>query len=285
MLQVYDLSDPAKPVHIRDFGLVEQGPNAKAEKDTLYELHGAISTGPKGNRIYLGYGTARHGVIQIVDRDKLLNGAREPTQENLLYPQVARVTTPPYWGAHTTLPVLGIDAPELNLFTNPKHRDVLVVVNESTSNECREGRQMVYVMDITSETTPYNISNFHVPESPGGYCGRGGRFGAHSSNENMPPMYDKRVIFVTWFNAGVRAIDIRDPYSPKEVGYYIPAITNETDVRCVKLTDGSESCKRVIQSNNVEVDNRGYIYIVDRADTGMHILEVTGAAREAANFK
>ena len=34
------------------------------------------------------------------------------------------------------------------------------------------------------------------------------------------------------------------------------------------------------QTNNVEVDDRGYIYIVDRANT-MHILELTGAARTA----
>lgn len=33
-----------------------------------------------------------------------------------------------------------------------------------------------------------------------------------------------------------------------------------------------------------EVDDRGYIYIVDRADTGMHILQLTGEARKIANF-
>ena len=37
----------------------------------------------------------------------------------------------------------------------------------------------------------------------------------------------------------------------------------------------------MIQTNNVEVDERGYIYAVDRANTGMHILRLTGAAREA----
>ena len=41
---------------------------------------------------------------------------------------------------------------------------------------------------------------------------------------------------------------------------------------------------RSIQTNNVEVDDRGYIYIVDRANNGMHILELTGPARGAANF-
>jgi hypothetical protein len=39
-----------------------------------------------------------------------------------------------------------------------------------------------------------------------------------------------------------------------------------------------------IQTNNVDVDDRGYIYIADRANTGLHILELTGAARRAANF-
>jgi len=34
----------------------------------------------------------------------------------------------------------------------------------------------------------------------------------------------------------------------------------------------------------VEVDERGYVYIVDRANTGMHILQLTGEARKAANF-
>jgi hypothetical protein len=34
----------------------------------------------------------------------------------------------------------------------------------------------------------------------------------------------------------------------------------------------------------VEVDDRGYVYVVDRANTGLHILELTGAARKVANF-
>jgi hypothetical protein len=44
-----------------------------------------------------------------------------------------------------------------------------------------------------------------------------------------------------------------------------------------------ELCKVAIQTNNVE-DDRGYIYIVDRANTGLHILELTGDARKVAKF-
>ena len=66
--------------------------------------------------------------------------------------------------------------------------------------------------------------------------------------------------------------------------YYIPAVTKNTDKRCIKLETASERCKVAIQTNNVEVDDRGYIYAVDRANTGMHILELTGEARRIANF-
>jgi hypothetical protein len=61
------------------------------------------------------------------------------------------------------------------------------------------------------------------------------------------------------------------------------AINPLTGKRCVG-TGADERCKVAIQTNNVEVDDRGYIYIVDRANTGLHVLELTGAARKAANF-
>jgi hypothetical protein len=282
MTQIYDLSDPAKPVFIRNFGLPgqQQGASGTAPAD----LHGPISTGPKGNRVYFGYGTNKDGVLQIVDREKLLNGPKEPTNENLLYPQVGRLDLQPVNGAHTTLPLLGMPISEFAKDAVGATRDFVMIVNEQIMNECREARQMVWFVDVTAESKPFTVSNFNVPEASGHFCSRGGRFGSHSPNEHQPPMYAKRLVFVAWFNAGVRAIDIRDPYHPTEVGYYIPAMTDKTDKRCVKMPDGSERCKRAIQTNNLEVDDRGYIYIVDRANTGMHILQLTGAARKIAKF-
>jgi hypothetical protein len=42
----------------------------------------------------------------------------------------------------------------------------------------------------------------------------------------------------------------------------------------------SEICDVVIQTNNVNIDDRGYIYAVDRSSTGLHIVELAGEARE-----
>ena len=103
------------------------------------------------------------------------------------------------------------------------------------------------------------------------FCGVVGR-SSHSSHSSRRRFTDSSV----W---------VTDGWSePKEVGYYIPPITEATDVRCVQ-NDGVEECKTAIQTNNLEVDNRGYVYAVDRANTGMHIVELTGAARDIANFE
>jgi hypothetical protein len=273
MTQVFDLSDPANPVHIRDFGLAGQEPGSTGPVPT--DLHGPISV-PERNRVYFGYGTGSNGIMQIVDREKLLTGAPEPTPENLAFPEIARLRLSSQWGAHTTFPVLGMTVPGDVRFPGGGARDIVVIVNEAGSNECTEGaHQMVWTADITDETTPQIIANYHVPEESGDFCSRGGRFGAHSCNENMTPIYYKKVVFVSYFNAGVRAVDIRNPFAPVEVGHYIPEVTENTDPRCITV-NGQEQCKTAIQTNNVEVDDRGNIYIVDRANTGMHILKPTG---------
>ncbi|MGY4231855.1 hypothetical protein ACVIIW_000802 [Bradyrhizobium sp. USDA 4449] len=281
MTQVYDLSDPAHPQKIRDFGLPGQEPGSTGAVPT--ELHGPISTGPAGNRVYFGYGTDKAGILQIVDREKLLNGPKEPTPDNLRSPEISRLPMSAFNGAHTTFPMLDMPVAEFAEDKDGKTRDIVMIVDEAILNECGEARQMVWFADVTTETRPMMISSYTVPEASGQFCQRGGRFGSHSSNESMAPVYYKKMAFIAFFNAGVRALDIRDPYHPREVGYFIPAITQATDKRCIPV-EGGERCKVAIQTNNVETDERGYIYIVDRANTGLHILELTGAARAVAGL-
>ena len=140
MTQVYDLSDPAHPVKIRDFGLPGQEPGSTGAVPT--ELHGPISTGPEGNRIYFGYGTNKGGFLQIVDRDKLINGPKEPTPDNLRLPEISRLAMSAFNGAHTVFPMKAMPIAEFAHDKDGKARDIVMIVDEAILNECNEPRQM-----------------------------------------------------------------------------------------------------------------------------------------------
>jgi hypothetical protein len=81
----------------------------------------------------------------------------------------------------------------------------------------------------------------------------------------------------------VRVVDIRNPFEPKEVARFTPEVTENTTESCIEI-GGVERCDRAIQTNNVNLDDRGYIYALDRASTGLHILELAGAARAIAGL-
>jgi hypothetical protein len=68
------------------------------------------------------------------------------------------------------------------------------------------------------------------------------------------------VIPFAWFAQGLRLVDIADPFRPREVGFFKP--------------DPPEGCERA-SSNDVTVDARGLIYLVDR-QRGVHVLERAG---------
>lgn len=165
-----------------------------------------------------------------------------------------------------------VDVTEQAKFVQASPRDFVVLVSESFASMCQEdAHDMVFMVDITDETRPFPVANYQVPESKGNFCQRGGRFGAHSLNWSYNPAFYKKLIVVSYFNAGVRAVDIRDPFHPVEVGFFIPAITKKTAWR---------GRQQAIQTNNVEIDNRGYIYLADRANTGLHIVRMTDAAAQ-----
>ena len=174
VMQVYDLSDPTHPIFIRNFGLPGQQPGSTGPVPS--DLHGAISTGPKGNRLYLAYGPSRSGVLQILDRNKLLNGPKEPTVANLTYPQIARVDLPPDVGAHTAFPLLGVAPPEFASSKVGKLHDFVALTAEATSNECQAPLQMLRIFDITTESMPVGVSNWTVHDTSGLFCSKGGRF-------------------------------------------------------------------------------------------------------------
>jgi hypothetical protein len=123
-------------------------------------------------------------------------------------------------------------------------------------------------MDIRDETHPVIVGTAPLAENAGDLCKRGGRFGAHNLQPNLPSATSahlKNTLLGTFFNGGVRIfrlVDVPVPGAPpriEEIGYYIPAVPS-----------GSASVNHVI------VDERGLIYIEDRVSGGLYILEYTG---------
>jgi hypothetical protein len=137
--------------------------------------------------------------LEIVDREKLLNGLKEPTDENLRYPVIARLDFPEDIGAHTAFPLLQVPMAEIAKQKNGRVKDFVAVTGETVANQCQEFRQTLRFVDISDEAKPMGVSTWTVPEASGNFCSAGGRFGAHSSNESFSPVYYNRILFIAHF--------------------------------------------------------------------------------------
>ena len=86
------------------------------------------------------------------------------------------------------------------------------------------------LVDIQDPAKPKLISTFPTPVPPADapykdFCEKGGRFGPHNTNilQHNPDVEKQGdLIYLTYFNAGLRIYDIKDARLPKEVGWFIP---------------------------------------------------------------
>lgn len=144
---------------------------------------------------------------------------------------------------HTCLPMVG--------------RDVVVVTDEAVTDGCESDPHMVRVVDVSDESNPEVLSICPVPE--GDFCQRGLRFGAHCLHENRPGSYrSAEVVFATYFNAGLRIYDLADPRAPAEIAHWIP-----------ECPPGQLAA----QTNDVWVGEDLLIYVTDRVNGGVYVLE------------
>ena len=151
--------------------------------------------------------------------------------------------SPPYMGHHHTV-------------VPYKDGDFYIVLDEAWGSKNFEHSQFMWIVDNREKSNPIPVSTYQV--APDGWLTAGGRFGAHNMHEKI----DNDLVFVVWYNAGLRVVDVSDPYQPKEVGYYIPA---------------ADFGRPTVQSNDIIIDESdGLIYITDRWGGGMHIVEYTG---------
>jgi hypothetical protein len=72
----------------------------------------------------------------------------------------------------------------------------------------------------------------------------------------------ENIVIGSFFNAGVRAYDVSNPYQPQEVAYFVPGAPKLSPVGAIQL-------------NDVYVDDRGIVFTVDRFAGGLYVLEMT----------
>lgn len=230
---IVDLRDPARPQEVSRWWLPGQW-RAGGEQPTWsgreHRTHHPLRL---GDRLYVSCSMGGMAIVDISDLQ------RPTTLGRLSW-------TPPYQNpVHTVLPVP---------FSIRGRRWAVVVEEDVTEDVWEDPPACVWMIDVTDERHPVSVATFQVPED--GFPQKGKRFGAHQPREKV----DDQHIYVTWFSAGLRIVDISNPYQPREVGYFIPDPVGGHPMA---------------QTNDVSMDGRGLLYVIDRHN-GLDIIEFAG---------
>jgi hypothetical protein len=243
--RIVDVRQPSKPAEVgrwwlpgtRD-GDPEPPPARHPTFDAGFRAHNTNVYPQRPDRAWVGYLDGGAVILDISD---------------MAHPRLVSRWDyhPPFPGfTHTLLPLLG--------------RGLLIVSDEAVQDEGKDWPKLVWVVDVRDETNPVPIATCPLPPLDE-FKGRGGRYGAHNLHENRPApgaWTSETIVVGTFFNGGVRAFDLSDPFRPTEAAYYVPAPPR-----------GSRA--GAVQINDVFVDERGIVYAVDRITGGLYVLELT----------
>ena len=241
ILVIYDIRNPARLEEVSRWWLPGQH-LAGGEKPTWsgrqHRLHHALR---QGNTMWAG---CWHGGVRVVD----VSDIRKPRTigEYNYHPPFPEPS-------HTFMGVPPINGRRIAIAIDEEDH-----ASSAAELDKRRGRPhgCLWVFDVTDLAKIRPLSIFEVSEldSPWSRAAPG-RFGAHQFQEHMKG--GDTLVYCAWFAGGLRIVDIADPSAPQEVGYYIP-----------EPAPG----KAAPQSNDVDVDERGLIYLGDRY-AGFDILE------------
>jgi hypothetical protein len=239
---ILDLADPARPVEVGRWWLpgTQEGDDAAPPErhprfDSGFRSHNVNVYPERPDRAYCGYIDAGVLILDIADR------AHPRLVSRLDY-------HPPMPGfTHTTVPLLS--------------RGLLAVTDEAVQDGGADWPKPLWLMDVSVETNPVILGTAPLPIEE--LRARGGRVGAHNLHENDPSGVAWRsdeYVLGAFFNGGVRAYDVRDPFHPREVGHLVPA-------------PPPRAPGGVAQINDVFVDENRVIYAVDRHAGGLYVIE------------
>jgi hypothetical protein len=132
-------------------------------------------------------------------------------------------------------------------------RRYLVVADEDVARHENEAPAFLWMVDITDERRPVPVGSFQVDGIEG--SAQPAMTACHQPCETVTG----NEIPVAWFAHGVRIIDVGNPHNLREVAHFVPDVP-----------EGG----RAPSSNDVTVDERGLIYLIDRR-RGLSIIERT----------
>ena len=243
ILVIYDLGDPRQPSEVSRWWMpgqhVEGGENP-GWTGRRHRLHHALRFGDEM------WASCWHGGFWVVDVSDL---SRPKSLGSYNYHPLFPEPT------HTVTPVPG----------RIGGRRIAIAIDEedqaqsASEEEARRGRAHACILtfDVTDPVDIRPLGQFQVSELDSPFSRTpGARFGAHQFCERM----SGTLVHAVWFGGGLRIIDVADPLSPREIGHFIPEPV---------------AGRSAPQSNDVTLDGRGLIYMVDR-HVGFDVLEFEG---------
>ena len=246
MLTVVDISDREDPREVSRWWWPGQHVAGGETPEHGHYLHGPAYV--VGDRAYLGYGRVGMVILDIADvtNPRLVSRTDFGDLGSSL-------------GCHSAVPLPG--------------RDLVVTNSETILEGTGDPLNYAFVVDISDETAPKVISALPAPQPSDGlpyanYFEKGGRYGPHNQHHHQghPDLAELGdTIVMTWFNAGLRAFDLSDPYRPREVGFFVP----EDPRRRL----GTLPTALVTQFEDVLMDRRGYVYCTDK-NHGLFVLRL-----------
>ena len=224
---VLDMQDPAAPREVGRWWWPGQGEDEQPQWPSG-ERHAVHHAHVDGTLAYLGFDDAGLVVLDVADW-------RAP-----------RLVSHLNWGGgatHTCLPL--------------RSRQLVVTTDEQRQDGPHAPERAIRVLDVADPGRPSVLARLPVPE--GSFGEQPMRFGAHNLHENQAGAYrSDRLVFATYFSAGVRVYDLGDAAAPREVASFVPA---------------APAGQPGAQSNDLFVDSGCLVWVTDRVGGGLTVLE------------
>jgi hypothetical protein len=235
IVMILDLIDPAHPREVGRWWLPGQWTAGGETPAWNGRAHRCHHPIRSGDRLFVSYW---HGGIVILD----ISDMSRPVMVSCTH------WSPPFpWPSHSAVPI-----------PQPIYgRRWMIVADEDVDrlqpDPAPEMSAFIWFVDITDESHPVPVSSFQVEGLHG--ARHPDMTGCHQPVETITGSD----VPVAWFSQGLRIIDFSNPMRPRQTACYIP--------------EAADPQKRV-SSNDVFVDSRGLIYLIDRI-SGLTVLERT----------